>query len=110
MLLAHELQHNETMLQLLMLVDGYELPASISSPAPLSAGGSGTVTVEAGEYEVGAPGRAFAYDNERPRHTVVLDAFEIDRNPVSTASTSSSSRRPALSRRCIGRATATVAG
>ena len=26
MLIAHELQHNETMLQLLMMVDGYELP------------------------------------------------------------------------------------
>ena len=31
MLLAHELQHNETMLQLLQLVDGYELPA-VSRP------------------------------------------------------------------------------
>ena len=37
MLLAHELQHNETMLQLLMLVDGYELPASIQPPGPLAA-------------------------------------------------------------------------
>jgi gamma-glutamyl hercynylcysteine S-oxide synthase len=40
MLLAHELQHNETMLQLLQLVDGYELPAvivaEIGSVVPLS--------------------------------------------------------------------------
>ena len=32
MLLAHELQHNETMLQLLMLVDDYRLPDSIQPP------------------------------------------------------------------------------
>ena len=33
-------------------------------------------------YEIGAPERGFAYDNERPRHSVELDAFEIDRTPV----------------------------
>jgi iron(II)-dependent oxidoreductase len=85
MLLAHELQHNETMLQLLMLVDGYELPASIDTPAGLSADGPDTVEIEEGEYETGAAGTGFAYDNERPRHTVELAAFEIDRRPVSNA-------------------------
>jgi iron(II)-dependent oxidoreductase len=86
MLLAHELQHNETMLQLLMLVDGYELPESIELPGPLAANcGPEPIEVEAGEYEVGAPGTGFAYDNERPRHSVALEAFEIDRNPVSNA-------------------------
>jgi iron(II)-dependent oxidoreductase len=82
MLLAHELQHNETMLQLLMMVDGYELPDSISRPARL-ADGPETVAIEAGEYEIGALGTGFAYDNERPRHIVRLIAFEIDRSPVS---------------------------
>lgn len=92
MLLAHELQHNETMLQLLQLVDGYELPAQIASgrisPRIPGTGASGqpeTVAIEAGEYEIGAPERGFAYDNERPRHAVALDAFEIDRNPVTNA-------------------------
>ena len=89
MLLAHELQHNETMLQLLQLVDGYELPAAISAERDSSriagsASGDGKmVVVEAGEHEIGAGPRGFAYDNERPRHTVELDAFEIDRTPVS---------------------------
>jgi gamma-glutamyl hercynylcysteine S-oxide synthase len=89
MLLAHELQHNETMLQLLQLVEGYELPADISSErsssrmAGVSASGKEMVAVEAGEHEIGAGPRGFAYDNERPRHTVELDAFEIDRTPVS---------------------------
>ena len=93
MLLAHELQHNETMLQ---LVDGYELPPEIaaecSCAVPLSSMpgqrnhesglGSETVAIAGGEYEIGAPERGFAYDNERPRHAVDLAAFEIDRTPV----------------------------
>jgi iron(II)-dependent oxidoreductase len=66
MLIAHELQHNETMLQLLVMVDGYALPP-----------GAG------GEHEIGAPATGFAYDNERPRHAVELEAFEIDVHPVS---------------------------
>jgi iron(II)-dependent oxidoreductase len=96
MLLAHELQHNETMLQLLQLVDGYELPAKIESEhsfvVPFGRPGSernhatglgdGMVAIAAAEYEIGAPDRGFAYDNERPRHTVALAAFEIDRTPV----------------------------
>jgi iron(II)-dependent oxidoreductase len=89
MLLAHELQHNETMLQLLQLVDGYELPPSIEAertspriPGTSALGEGETVAVPEGEHEIGAPARSFAYDNERPRHTVELAAFEIDRTPV----------------------------
>jgi gamma-glutamyl hercynylcysteine S-oxide synthase len=89
LLLAHELQHNETMLQLLQLVEGYELPPEIEAersspriPGTTASGGGEMVRVEAGEYAVGAPSQGFAYDNERPRHAVALDAFEIDRTPV----------------------------
>jgi iron(II)-dependent oxidoreductase len=42
-----------------------------------------TVRIEAGEHATGAPERGFAYDNERPRHSVELAAFEIDRTPAS---------------------------
>ncbi len=89
LLLAHELQHNETMLQLLQLVEGYELPEAVASqrsgsriPGTAAARRVEVVAIEAGEHVVGAPDRGFAYDNERPRHTVALDAFEIDRTPV----------------------------
>jgi iron(II)-dependent oxidoreductase len=87
MLLAHEHQHNETMLQLLQLVDGYELPDRYrdrlaAAPPPIP----GSVPVEGGEYEIGAPPRGFAYDNERARHTVELAPFEIDRSPVAVSS------------------------
>jgi iron(II)-dependent oxidoreductase len=89
MLLAHELQHNETMLQLLQLVDGYELPPQIEAersssriPGTSAPEEVEMVAIAAGEYEIGAPPRGFAYDNERPRHAVELAAFEIDRTPV----------------------------
>jgi gamma-glutamyl hercynylcysteine S-oxide synthase len=103
MLIAHELQHQETMLQLLQMVDGYELPAAFGSVGHLSPGQTpgqlarrfeyppvrevphapSTIHLPDGQYEIGAPDRGFAYDNERPRHTVELDSFEIDRAPVS---------------------------
>jgi gamma-glutamyl hercynylcysteine S-oxide synthase len=104
MLIAHEHQHNETMLQLLMMVDGYELPSGSSrGTGHLPTGQApdqlarrfeyppgremprlpGAISVEAGEHEIGAGPEGFAYDNERPRHTVELEPFEIDRYPVS---------------------------
>jgi gamma-glutamyl hercynylcysteine S-oxide synthase len=84
MLLAHELQHNETMLQLLQMVDGYEAARGEfepgADPVPET---PEAVRIEAGEHSIGAPARGFAYDNERPRHAASLPAFEIDRTPVS---------------------------
>ncbi len=83
MLLAHEHQHNETMLQLLQMVDGYE-PVSIDGSVaaePVSKGPE-MVTVAPGGHAIGAPAHGFAYDNERPAHEVELAGFEIDRTPV----------------------------
>ncbi len=83
MLLAHEHQHNETMLQLLQMVDGYEpVRVDASVVAEPASAGPEMVTVAGGEHELGAGPEGFAYDNERPRHTVALAAFEIDRVPV----------------------------
>jgi iron(II)-dependent oxidoreductase len=86
MILAHEHQHNETMLQLLQMVDGYE-PVTVDADvatAPV-ADGPEMVSIPAGAYEIGTPAGGFAYDNERPRHVVELSAFEIDRTPVTNA-------------------------
>jgi iron(II)-dependent oxidoreductase len=84
MLLAHEHQHNETMLQLLQMVERYEPverdPAPAAEP---SSDGPEMVRVDGGKVEVGAGPNGFAYDNERPRHVVELDPFWIDRAPVS---------------------------
>jgi iron(II)-dependent oxidoreductase len=83
MLLAHEQQHNETMLQLLQMVASYEPVDPELGVLQASQPGLETISVPGGEYEIGAPARGFAYDNERPRHTVELAPFEIDRTPVS---------------------------
>lgn len=82
MVLAHEHQHNETMLQLLQLVDGYEPVERVEVPPGPPEPRPEMVSVAGGEIEVGAGPRGFAYDNERPRHEVALEPFRIDRTPV----------------------------
>jgi iron(II)-dependent oxidoreductase len=84
MVIRHEQQHNETMLQTLKLA----APGVFSPPArplperpPFHAAGR-KARVAAGPFELGAPARGFAYDNERPRHVVDLPAFDIDVTPV----------------------------
>jgi iron(II)-dependent oxidoreductase len=73
------------MMQLIQMLDAPYRPAEANpdafAPAPVERD-PGRVRVAAGTYEIGALERGFAYDNERPRHTVELPAFEIDRTPV----------------------------
>jgi gamma-glutamyl hercynylcysteine S-oxide synthase len=82
MVLQHELQHTETMLQAMRL--GGLLPP-VSGPSPVRVA-DGWLDVPAGSWTVGAPddGR-FAYDNERPAFEVELPAFRIARRPVTNA-------------------------
>jgi gamma-glutamyl hercynylcysteine S-oxide synthase len=83
MLLTHEHQHNETMLQLLQMVERYEPVEQEELPtADPNANGPEMVLVEGGRAEIGAGPEGFAYDNERPRHAVELAPFWIDRTPV----------------------------
>ena len=86
LILAHEHQHNETMLQLLQMVDGYEPVAFDPRPAaePVAQGPE-MVRVDGGAHEIGAGPAGFAYDNERPRHEVELAPFWIDATPVTNA-------------------------
>jgi gamma-glutamyl hercynylcysteine S-oxide synthase len=86
MLIAHEHQHNETMLQLLQMVESYE-PVEVDRSAAKEPASDGPemVRVEGGSHEIGAPDIGFAYDNERPRHAVELEPFWIDRTPVTNA-------------------------
>jgi iron(II)-dependent oxidoreductase len=83
MVLQHEYQHNETILQTLQLKKGepYSPPLSITFPRrPLSAGGM--VAFPGGLVTIGTRDRSAAYDNERPMHEKELKPFLIDRNPV----------------------------
>jgi iron(II)-dependent oxidoreductase len=83
MVLQHEYQHNETILQTLQLKKGepYHPPERIAVP-PARAVDEGMVFFPAGTVTVGTDDRSTAYDNERPRHEIELHAFEIDRFPV----------------------------
>jgi gamma-glutamyl hercynylcysteine S-oxide synthase len=84
MVVAHEQQHTETMLQTLQLAEaGAYAPQRRAAPPAVSLEGPPMVRVEAGPFPLGDAGAGFAYDNERPRHEVELAAFEIDRLPVS---------------------------
>jgi iron(II)-dependent oxidoreductase len=80
MLVQHEHQHNETMLQTLQLAEpGVFVPRR---PAPAGAAEDGGMRVDGGKVEIGARAEGFAYDNERPRHAVELAPYRIDRAPV----------------------------
>jgi len=82
MLVQHEHQHNETMLQTLQLAEpGLYAPARRTiecAPVP----GPEAVEIPAGRFRMGDPGQGFAYDNERPCHELELPAYRIDRTPV----------------------------
>jgi len=86
MLLAHEYQHNETMLQLLQMVEAYE-PVEVDEGAAAEeiSEGPEMVAMQGGAHEIGAPDVGYAYDNERPGHRVDLEPFRIDRTPVTNA-------------------------
>jgi iron(II)-dependent oxidoreductase len=82
LVLRHELQHTETMRQTMALAG--LLPDG--EPALAAMEGEQTwIEMPAWEFELGARDEGFAYDNERPRHRVHLDAFQIARLPVSNA-------------------------
>jgi len=90
MVLQHEYQHNETMLQTLQLKKGrpYSPAARLedtSGRSPGAAGRGGMIRFAGGAVDIGTDDRSSAYDNERPRHTIELAPFWIDRNPVTNA-------------------------
>jgi gamma-glutamyl hercynylcysteine S-oxide synthase len=90
MIVRHEQQHNETMLQTIQLarLSGYELASRQSVPAHASAALTGLELIEipAGPCTIGAGAKGFAYDNERPRHRTDVRGYLIGRTPITNAS------------------------
>lgn len=86
MVLRHELQHTETMLQTMSLA-GLMAPDLPDRPSLSAAQLAGPRWVEilTATFQMGAGPEGFAYDNERCRHPVSLPAFRISRLPVSNA-------------------------
>jgi iron(II)-dependent oxidoreductase len=85
LVISHENQHDETMLQALNLRSGAPLLSTGSSLPPGRSGVAGTsVLVPAGEFVLGvdAVSEPHSLDNERPAHVVDVPAFRIGRVPV----------------------------
>ncbi len=87
LVLRHEQQHTETMLQTMELARLAAPADRAAAPAAPSQRWSGLelVDVLGGPCTLGAAPGGFAYDNERPRHAVELPAFRIGRTPVTNA-------------------------
>jgi iron(II)-dependent oxidoreductase len=88
LVVRHEDQHQETMLQAIELARLTPPPAVPRRARPAAPGGHTgleSVHVPAGPCELGAPEGRFAYDNERPRHRAELPAFRIGRTPITNA-------------------------
>jgi gamma-glutamyl hercynylcysteine S-oxide synthase len=84
MVLQHEYQHNETILQTLQLKQGapYAAPRSYKWPKPRATDRGAMRRFAGGTVRLGTDDRAMAYDNERPAHEGVIAPFSIDVFPV----------------------------
>jgi iron(II)-dependent oxidoreductase len=89
LVIRHEHQHNETMLQTLQLarLSGYEPPLRQPGDAAVYATATGLELIEVpdGPCTIGASDDGFAYDNERPRHRTDVRGFLIGRSPIVNA-------------------------
>ncbi len=85
MILQHEAQHNETMLQTLQLMSGdcYRPDFGHLPEDPTVTGEM--LTVPAGTFVMGTDERAAALDNERGAHEIYVDEFRIAGTPVTNA-------------------------
>jgi gamma-glutamyl hercynylcysteine S-oxide synthase len=101
LVVRHEQQHNETMLQTIQLAR-LEGLTHLTAAAATGASGMGAgaapgtiaapsftglelVEIPAGPCVVGAGERGFAYDNERPRHRTDVRGYLIGRTPITNA-------------------------
>ncbi len=81
--LEHEMQHQELLVYDIkhLLCELYDAP---KRPLPVASEKvTGMAEIEGGLSEFGYAGEDFAWDNEKPQHTVFLQDFAIDRAPVS---------------------------
>ena len=83
LVLQHEYQHNETMLQTLQLKLGDPYRPPRRYPIPPGTGESPRmVSFPGGKVSIGTDDASWSYDNERPRHEMELAPFSIDVFPV----------------------------
>jgi iron(II)-dependent oxidoreductase len=101
LIVRHEQQHNETMLQTIQLAQLEGLSEfSAAGPTQLNGTGAGVtpgtvgagsftglelVEIPAGPCLIGTRAAGFAYDNERPRHRTDVRGYLIGRTPITNA-------------------------
>jgi iron(II)-dependent oxidoreductase len=91
LVIRHEHQHNETMLQTLELAHlaGYAAPPARFPEAGTSLAeltGLEMVEIPGGPCTIGARSGGFAYDNERPLHRTDIRGYMIGHTPITNAS------------------------
>ncbi len=87
--LNHEQQHQELMLTDLKHIFAqnplHPRYRDLSPPRPHAVADISWISVDKGIYHIGNSGNGFAYDNEYPRHQVLLQAFALASRPVTNA-------------------------
>ena len=84
----HEAQHQETILQAILLLEDAVYRPAVREPVPdpsADAPAPGFVLVPAGPFQMGDASARFAYDNERPAWEVTTEAYELGRFPVTNS-------------------------
>jgi iron(II)-dependent oxidoreductase len=85
MVVQHEAQHQETVLQAIALREDLRYrPHFLGEPAPtlVASGVSESVLIPGGPFTLGTNDRKWAYDNERPAREVHVPSFRMARTPV----------------------------
>ena len=82
LVIQHEAQRQESILQTLQLRAAVEYPLPEATTPDRAPGGPTEILVPGGTFTCGAVSEPWAYDNELMPHEVELRAFRIDRAPV----------------------------
>jgi gamma-glutamyl hercynylcysteine S-oxide synthase len=82
LVIQHELQHQESMLETLQLQTSFEYPIEDTEPRDRAPVGPDEIYVDGGSFILGATDESWAYDNELVPHEFEVRPFFIDRAPV----------------------------
>jgi iron(II)-dependent oxidoreductase len=82
MVVQHEHMHDETMLATIQLMKDRPYPPAGEAPRASAAPPRDMIFVDGGPFDMGTSVEPWAFDNERPVHTVDIAPFWIDRTPV----------------------------